>query len=270
MNLDVANVNYLSGWVVNSKDSSRIVDVQLFVNGVLFAYTKADMLRPDIAEAGIGKEESGFEFLLNDLVLADVQSLVLKAGEQVLTSLIPADLGYDVKANDTVKAVLDVFSPSLIKGWACNTADFSHRPKVRCFVNGKCSQSTTAQQARPDVASLKFGDGNFGFEIELDVSQLEDKNTDLAIVVDQLLIKSQKLTAEEIIESKRQVAIKQLQEKVQQELDNLISNVAKENKALGTESNSLAGTSRVLLKSIAEINTRLSIIEEKALSKLAK
>ena len=58
----------ISGWVVDSADPWRRVEVQLFIDGKFVGTTVAQSSRPDVVAAGWARDEwHGYEFVLNDL-----------------------------------------------------------------------------------------------------------------------------------------------------------------------------------------------------------
>lgn len=58
----------VAGWVVSRADSSRIIEVQMYVNGEFFASTVASAARPDVVAAGRAESEHcGFVFHTSSL-----------------------------------------------------------------------------------------------------------------------------------------------------------------------------------------------------------
>lgn len=77
--LDSCDGGVLTGWIANKTLPGESQEIEILVDGRLFARARADIFRGDLVQAGIGKGKHGFRFILpNDLYDDAVHSIEVR------------------------------------------------------------------------------------------------------------------------------------------------------------------------------------------------
>ena len=82
----------IAGWAVNNASPWERVEVQLFIDGKLYASQVAQLSRPDVRAAGWAKDEwHGYNFLLTDLAPGNHEARVYalhRSGNRITLQLL--------------------------------------------------------------------------------------------------------------------------------------------------------------------------------------
>ena len=159
------------GWVADTDDPGRDLQVQIFADGNLVATTVADLLRPDVGECLDGT--CGFNVNLWGLISAgEEHQIIVQAYDEetqiwVNLSSTPKSLtcwGYPEGSHDGGEGVVDQYSCNA-SGWAADPDDRDRKLQVQILADGIWAAETTADLLRPDVEACTGG--TCGFYVDL-------------------------------------------------------------------------------------------------------
>ena len=97
---EVINSQAIAGWAVNNASPWERVEVQLFIDGKLYASQVAQLSRPDIVKAGWAKDEwHGYNFAVQGLAPGNHQAQVYalhRSGSRMTLTLLGDPIGFHV------------------------------------------------------------------------------------------------------------------------------------------------------------------------------
>lgn len=182
--VDPATASAVRGWVASLAKPGRPVELELLLDGVVAAKTRANIPRPDLMELGLGNGRSGFQLPLPKSInrLQPVSVGVVIAGTSMhlqnspmILPALPRRMGYF----DTIEGLY-------AHGWAANIENPGVPLVVEAVCDGKVIASTTANTYRGDLADAGIPIGRCGFNLALGqtAANLVDKDIYLRIAGD--------------------------------------------------------------------------------------
>lgn len=178
--VDIVTPMLIAGWVRDRADPTRRPELHLIQNGTVRAVVKADMMRPDLAEAGFGDGAHGFQFhaVSSDHPLTPgpaairdaLDGAVIPEGTFIipgepLAAVAPEPPAPPSPPEPQLQGHVDQVSAGLISGWVRDQADPSARLELHLLQDGQLIAAAMADEVRPDLAQAGLGDGSFGFTL---------------------------------------------------------------------------------------------------------
>jgi hypothetical protein len=166
------------GWAVDKGLPSKRLEVLLLEGDVVVSNTIADVFRPDVAAAGHGDGSCGFILEIPPMLLdgssynlrvfAGHSAHKLLIGELKLPARLRPESEPSLAAEPEIIGFIDrLYSNWRITGWAFDRSSPSTRLEVRLLDGDFVLARTIASISRPDVAAAGFGDGYYGFVLEI-------------------------------------------------------------------------------------------------------
>ncbi|UPW20069.1 hypothetical protein M0C34_07345 [Agarivorans sp. TSD2052] len=264
--IDVVSAEAISGWAFNNLEPQKAAKVEVFSGDELLWEDNADHARSDLVDAGLG--DCAFNITPDIAVLKnDIESVdILINGHKVNPEPVGLELT-SLKAEDYI-CHFDAVSHNEVLGWARNihadtkrvTVELKHEDKVLAF--------GLADQPRVDLADAGIGDGNYGFTLKVNAANFPSTSVECQVYLDGLatLLNPVELnTTQEAIDKAKFVEVfseqidsfEQLLTAESQRIANQIVEATPVN-----EQASLNTVVNVAINNIAEISTRLSVIEK--------
>lgn len=168
----------LSGWACRPDEPGRRATLRVIVDDAAVAEGRADLDRPELAEAGLADGRCGFRVALpvelagdpchNLRVEANGGVPIPASASFVTTTERSAELweGVDFHVQGAVIGGVEVASSRIVSGWAYRSGAPAWRVWVRVIVDGAEACSGPADLDRPDLARAGIGDGRHGFRFE--------------------------------------------------------------------------------------------------------
>ncbi|WP_112478448.1 hypothetical protein [Vibrio variabilis] len=271
--IDAVTPKLISGWAVN-KLTDQTASIEVRANEQVIWQTQASQPRADLAQAELGD-----------------CAFTIKPDTKALTSDIETvDLFIDgFKANETpfplaMKALLpehyichvDVIKDTMINGWCKHKHIDEHRVTIELKVDETTVASTIAEQFRSDLQDANIGDAQYGFQLTVDLALLPSETVTAEIYLDGKPgnIEPLKLSFDsaEFERAKFMQQFGSQMESFQQQLSNEQQRIAAQIAEVGEahQSTSLNLVTNVAIANIAEISTRLNILERVVAEHLQK
>ncbi len=166
--IDGADHARVFGWAWDATIPGRPVRIQILDNDVPVAERLADLLRPDLVQAGFGTGRLGFEY---------APAGGLPPGPHVIRVIRMrdgAELGSSPRLIEAVAAVddapgawrghLDEATRDRVVGWAWNAATPHRAVALQLIVDGNMVARLLADRHRPDLEAHGIGTGRHGFQ----------------------------------------------------------------------------------------------------------
>jgi len=188
--IDAITDGCVLGWVkLNDESHSIIIDV--FMNGQkIAARHPANLMRPDVRDAGIGHGRYGFSVAVPEQFrgLESVTVTVhacdwihtpISEEVQLVSSTFQDDQDFLVDVNDTLplemSAVIhiDNCSESIVRGWSVDKSDPAKTFHLDISIDGVFFARIMNDRARADLKNKNISDGLGGFEASLPLQWLD-------------------------------------------------------------------------------------------------
>lgn len=180
--VDIVTPLLVAGWVRDLTAADRRLELQLVHNGAVLAVTRAEMMRPDVAQAGIGDGAYGFQFhaitpdqplppgpaTVRDALTGIVipQGAVIIPGEAPAAAPPPPQLPPPTPAPaPQLEGHVDRVSAGLVGGWVRDLAAQDQRLELHLRQDGQLVGAAMADETRADLREAGIGDGSYGFTL---------------------------------------------------------------------------------------------------------
>jgi NADPH:quinone reductase-like Zn-dependent oxidoreductase/glycosyltransferase involved in cell wall biosynthesis len=169
----------VSGWACKPAELDRRAELRALVDGVELATGRADLDRPDLAEAGLGDGRYGFRIALPAGTVAGpgrVLRVETAGGVPIpasasFTTATERDGGLwggpELRVQAAVLGCVEEVSDAIVSGWALRPDAPAWRVWVQVTVDGVEACSGVADLDRPELAVRGIGDSRHGFRFEL-------------------------------------------------------------------------------------------------------
>ncbi len=171
----------LHGWVFDATLPDESLAIQIYTNDLLLAEGMTDIQRDDLKEVGFGNSLHGFEFTLDTQTLkvgmAYPLRIALKGGAEVainpfelsMTETLPAELPNETKQVISVRGCIDAFEQGKLIGWVFDATLPDESLAIQIYTGDFLLAEGVADIQRDDLKEVGFGNGQHGFELELQV-----------------------------------------------------------------------------------------------------
>ena len=178
--VEIVTPMLIAGWVRDQADPTRRLELHLIQDGAVRAVVKADMMRPELAEAGLGDGAHGFEFQAQspDHPLTPGPAAIRDALDGAVipegTFIIPGEASAAVAPappaprrapEPQLQGLVDQVSAGLIIGWVRDQVEPSARLELHLLQDGQLIAAAIADEPRADLVQAGLGDGSFGFTL---------------------------------------------------------------------------------------------------------
>ncbi|MEJ7667751.1 MAG: PQQ-dependent sugar dehydrogenase [Casimicrobiaceae bacterium] len=181
---DLADCSRIAGWAWDSSRPNTPISVDLYSDDARVATVLADVLRPDVRDAGKGDGIHGFD-VITPASLKDGQphSITVKfAGTATDLSQTPKTIACaGGGAAPSYDGFHDVASCSQIVGWAWDSSRPNTPIGVDIYSDGARILTVLADALRPDVRDAGKGDGVHGFTIVTPASLKDGQAHSIAV-----------------------------------------------------------------------------------------
>ncbi len=181
---DIADCSRIAGWAWDSSRPNTPISVDLYSDDARVATVLADVLRPDVRDAGKGDGIHGFD-VITPASLKDGQphSITVKfAGTATDLSQTPKTIACaGGGAAPSYEGFHDVASCSQIVGWAWDSSRPNTPIGVDIYSDGARILTVLADALRPDVRDAGKGDGVHGFTIVTPASLKDGQAHSIAV-----------------------------------------------------------------------------------------
>ncbi|MEM4177979.1 MAG: glycoside hydrolase family 99-like domain-containing protein [Nitrososphaeria archaeon] len=160
----IRDTYYVEGWVYNESNPNEKVKVEVYVDGVSVAEGIANLYREDLIN--IENKNHGFRIRLPDnLIDGKEHEVLVKIKGSNLSIIGPVNvvLNRDLDLVGNIDGIDEV----CIFGWALDNRNPERKLKVAIYLEGELLGEGIADQYREDLKKEGFGDGRFGFKIDL-------------------------------------------------------------------------------------------------------
>lgn len=173
------------GWAWRPLAPEDRVIVEAWMDGTLVAETVADVLRADLAAAGIGDGRYAWELPLTppsqetgpQTVELRIRGAGPVAGGSFTLEPAPQPASDAAAALDAPAGLVighcDGLKGSALHGWAKDTAHPDEPVEVELWLDGVCAARAIADGFRPDLRSSHVGSGRYGWRLPVDLRKLE-------------------------------------------------------------------------------------------------
>ena len=174
--VDIVTPLLVAGWVRDLADPDRRLDLNLVQNGAVVAVTQAEMMRPDLAQAGIGDGGYGFQFhaisaeqplppgpaAIRDALTGAVipEGTIIIPGEALAAAPEPPPA-----PEPRLEGHVDLVSAGLISGWVLDLSALDARLELHLLQDGQLIGAAIADEPRTDLEQAGIGDGAYGFTL---------------------------------------------------------------------------------------------------------
>jgi hypothetical protein len=273
--LDKADNEAFAGWVIDPKNTDLAVNVEVRQGSTVLWSSVANNLRQDLLDAGISDGKHGFHCQFSDDISQPINGAVdVYAGGQklndseIIVNFQPSEV-LSVESTqelDNLKYHFDKISVGVIHGWARVVDNDSKKVNVECKVGEIFVGSTVADQLRVDLKNAGIGDGHCSFTLTPEFSSVPDKEARFSLYLDGCLVPNDQfsmlLSAEDVAKAKLNEQVVKFSASVKNEISAISTMIQKQNMNEGLPADSVTGVCHVLIEKVAEINTRISVIEK--------
>lgn len=283
--IDKSDSEALAGWVIDNKDPSRLLFVEVKSNGKLVYRIEASAFRQDLLDASVGNGCHGFhietsELLSNggsksfdiyvDGVKLNNESIVLSVTEKFLYPALQTESISVVERNlrslkDNYNVIVDVFQPGEVAGWVQPLDESTPAPVVALKLNSATLSEVTSDQYRQDLATAGIKDGRVAYKIQYDLALLPKQDVQLELFVNGVKVDSSihdfELSAKDILSANNQASQEQFVAQTRNEIDAISQQIRTKNIAEGLPAESYAGICNVLIEKLAEANVKIGHLE---------
>ena len=174
-NLDINENNILIGWVYDTSDDNKIIELDIIINGLFVMTVKAHQPRPDLSIMGIKNIYHGFEVNLSelsdepnftaqmvvkenkDIVIADQQAYLKRTNQTTQSITKPISIKYSLDIDDNYE----------LGGWIYDSSNENKVVEIDIIINYLVVATIKANRSRPDLNVLGLNNTNHGFYINL-------------------------------------------------------------------------------------------------------
>lgn len=271
--LDKADNEAIAGWVFDPKNTALAVDVEVRQGSTVLWSCAASNLRQDLLDAGISDGKHGFHCQFSDDISQPINGVidVYAAGKKLNVSEIIVNprptfaLQHPNLTLDKFNYHFDTISLDIIHGWAIVVENDTDKLTVECKVGDVVVGSTVANQFREDLKHAGIGNGQCSFTLRPEFSSLPDKEASFSLYLNGCLVPyeqfSMLISAENVVQAKLNEQVTKFSGAVKNEIGIITTMIKKQNMNEGLPADSVAGVCHVLIEKVAEINTRISVIE---------
>lgn len=173
--LDACSRLEASGWAYAPEAPGRTLSIEAQVDGQVVARGQANLLRHDLAAAGIGNGRHAYRLSLppslHDGAPHQLRMWAQLDGARVELQGSPLD--FVSPPAEAVRGALHILPhDGLIAGWAFSRFAPSRRLRIGITVNGVAQPPVLADQYRNDLRALGMGDGQHGFQLVLPLAAI--------------------------------------------------------------------------------------------------
>ena len=258
----------IRGWVVDQNHPETELTVNLIAKESVLISSKANRLREDVKEHGLGNGFCGFDFNIESLIFNDIDSLNVVVSGDVIKQLSLADLNVVKLPIEDYNFSFDAVTLTSLTGWAIIKDKPDYRPVVKVFVNGNFCGQKAADMFRQDLADAEIQDGNCSFSFPLSVKDLPDSQANIHVYIDNTFAEAFTFEERDVVEAKKNAVIDDFKNLVQNNIDQMLVEIEQHNVTAGADPLAASGACRVLIERVSELSTRLNLIEEKLLTTL--
>ena len=287
--IDVVESTQISGWAKNNKLPSHNPVIDVYVNGALIWQTKCDQARVDLVEQQIGNY--AFALIPNISALTEScnqvqiyidghvlpQSFPLAIQIEQTTPIQTASISTQTQSTKTTKYIFNVdnISDKSIVGWAkVNQPDDYQRVYIELRTKGSSLAKGEASNFRQDLANNKIGDGKFAFELVFDLAAFPSNKILADVYINNELHAANSVMLEvdpNEVEHARYTKefapqLSELQQLLNTESRRIYQVLCNKQEA----DPSVQDTLDFVIQSIAELNTRMSVMEKSILKTMSK
>lgn len=284
--IDVVDPTQVAGWAKNIKLPSHTPIIDLYVDNTLTWQAKCNQPRADLIEQKIGS--FAFSFVPNASSLSKSCSEVrIHIDGHPLPHLYPLNiLVQGSKENSQDNSVssstskkylfhIDRTTPNEVFGWAkINHPDNNERLNIELRAGQNILAAGVASIFRQDLLNNQIGDGKFAFELDLDLAEFPTDTLLADVYIDGELYERQSVSLSvsehEVEQAKFSKQFAPQVAQLQKSLNDETRRIYKSLESIQGNDPSVQNTLDFILKSIAEMNVRMSIIEKNMLKNLKK
>jgi hypothetical protein len=168
-NVDAYSATNISGWVYDPDDTSRAINIHVYVDGRMIGDTSANLNRADLSSIGLSSTRHGFDFQIPsplatgthtvDVYAINIGSGINKkigSGSIIISPPSPLPVGH-----------VDIITDTYIQGWAYDPENTSSSVSIEIYIDSEYIGSAPANRNRPDLSSIGLTNTNHGFNISL-------------------------------------------------------------------------------------------------------
>lgn len=270
--IDYANKEIVSGWAIKKDNPDHIVTIEVRSGKNLVMSTLANKFRQDLNDAGLNNGNCAFSGTPNlDVIKSEKDKVDLfldgiKVNKQSI-SLHQPELNRTKKGK---ACFIDNANARSVVGWALDHDDRARRLKVEFRCGDIVIAQGIADQYRYDLDNPEMGDGRYGFKLKPEIGLFPEENIECDVFLEgeKSNIKSVQLNAPKSEIEKARVntefsaEIKDLGLSFKEEVSRLEAEIELLPVRSKDFSSDLDPAVRVALKNIAELSTRVAVIEK--------
>lgn len=270
--IDYANKDVISGWAIKKDDPTHTVTFEVKSGNTVVMSTKANKFRQDLEDAGLNNGSCAFSDIPNlDAIKSEKGNVDLYLdGIKVSKQSISL---YQPESNSTktgLACYVDTVNVNSVVGWAKDHDDRTRRLRVELKCRDLLIAEGVADQYRYDLDNPEMGDGLYGFKLKPEVGRFPEEEIECDIYLDgeKFNIKPVKLHANKSVIEKERIGaefsneIKDLGTSFNEEITRLKAEIELLPVRSKDFDSDLDPAVRVALKNIAELSTRVAVIEK--------
>lgn len=271
--IDAVTPELISGWAMLKTDIDANPVVEIRSGNSVIWQARAEGERKDLQEAGLGS--SAFTIYPDAMALhSDLQSVdIYIDGHKANIDSYPLEL----KAPDLeqYQCFVDAVDGLHVSGWANYQANPSHRPIVMIKADDVLLGKGQANQLRHDLLEANIGDGHYSFDIELDIGALKSESVACQVWLDGHTMPASDFTITVSSQALIQAKLLSYLDDEFPRFDALLARTAEQlHQQIELHSTdqpaSLNDVANVAIQNIAELSSRLTLLEKVLIKSLTK
>lgn len=273
--IDSVAPELINGWAFYTDKEEHHPVIEIRHEETVLWQAEANTYRGDLSNAGIGNGEYAFSIkplrssLKEQISSVDVYVDGHKVQENISFEMKPVDIS-------EYRAFLDSTSVEEVKGWACNVTEPSHRPLVELRCGEAILAFGIAETFRQDLLNAEIGDGYYAFTLTPRLEKFPTNPCECTLYIDGVAFQSEPIILEapldEIEAAKYKYefteSILSFTQEAEAKLQDMTNAVVNENKKHANEDFHHTGVTQVMMNNIAELSTRIKVIEQVLIKKL--
>ncbi|MDO6617626.1 hypothetical protein [Shewanella sp. 6_MG-2023] len=269
--IDIVSPELISGWAFYQGGDHK-AHIEVRSGETTLWSTMADNVREDLQQAGFG--DCAFSITPNIKVLVgNIESVDIYIDGHKINEA-PFPLVMQALNLDAYTCHIDINEGDKVNGWARYNDNDTHRVEVSLQVGDAVLGRVIADNMRQDLADANIGDGQYGFQMSLDLAMFPAATVNADVYVDGKLSQLPAVelsVAQEAVDRAKFLtefadqigSFEQLVEKESQRLaEQINSNTAEDQQV------SLNTVTNVAIQNIAELSARLHVLEHVVSKKL--
>lgn len=183
--LDACSCLEASGWAYAPEAPGRTLTIEAHVDGQPVARGQANLLRPDLAAAGIGDGRHAYRLSLPPSLHdgAPHQLRMWARLDDAVVELQGSPLDFVSPPSEAVRGALHILpQDGLVAGWAYSRMEPGRRLRIGVTANGVAQRPVLADQYRHDLQALGLGDGHHGFQVPVATAALSGPTLDVIAI----------------------------------------------------------------------------------------